>query len=59
MRTNNGDTMMPVTMDTRNTIPFPGVSTNASQSYLNGYYAFTNYNANIVYLLATYRFATR
>lgn len=51
--------MMPVTMDTRNTIPFPGVSTNASQSYLNGYYAFTNYNANIVYLLATYRFATR
>ena len=31
----------------QNTIPFPGVSTNASQSYLNGYYAFTN-NANIV-----------
>jgi len=38
------------------TIPSPGVTTNASQSYLNGYYAFTNYNANIFYLLASYRF---
>jgi len=40
------------------TIPFPGVTTNTSQSYLNGFNAFTNYNANIVYLLATYRFDT-
>ena len=40
------------------TIPFPGVTTNTSQSYLNGYLAFTNYNANIVYLLATYKFDT-
>jgi hypothetical protein len=35
------------------TIPSPGVTTNVSQSYLNGYLAFTNYNANIFYLLAT------
>jgi MtrB/PioB family decaheme-associated outer membrane protein len=27
-------------------------------SYLNGFYAFTNYTANIVYVLATYRFDT-
>lgn len=40
------------------TIPFPGVTTNASQSYLNGFYAFTNYTANIVYVLATYHFDT-
>jgi MtrB/PioB family decaheme-associated outer membrane protein len=40
------------------TIPFPGVTTNTSQSYLNGYLAFTNYTANIVYLLASYRFET-
>jgi len=40
------------------TIPFPGVTTNVSQSYLNGFNAFTNYEANIVYLLATYRFDT-
>src|SRR4029079_5481305 len=33
------------------TIPSPGVTTNVSQSYLNGYLAFTNYNANIFYLL--------
>jgi len=39
------------------TIPSPGVTTNTSQSYLNGYLAFTNYNANVVYLLATYKFA--
>ena len=38
------------------TIPFPGVSNNASQSYLNGFNAFTNYKANIFYALATYRF---
>lgn len=38
------------------TIPFPGVSTNTSQSYFNGFNAFTNYKANIFYLLATYRF---
>ena len=30
----------------------------AQNSYLNGYLAFTNYNANIVYLLATYKFDT-
>ena len=40
------------------TIPFPGVTTNTSQSYLNGFNAFTNYESNIVYLLATYRFDT-
>jgi MtrB/PioB family decaheme-associated outer membrane protein len=40
------------------TIPFPGVSNNTSQSYLNGYLAFNNYNSNIVYLLATYKFDT-
>jgi len=39
------------------TVPFPGVTTNTAQSYLNGYLAFTNYNANIFYLLATYKFA--
>ena len=38
------------------TIPFPGVSNNTSQSYLNGFNAFTNYKANIFYALATYRF---
>jgi MtrB/PioB family decaheme-associated outer membrane protein len=38
------------------TVPFPGVSNNTSQSYLNGYLAFTNYDANIVYLLASYKF---
>ena len=40
----------------QNTIPFPGVTTNTGQSYLNNYRAFTNANANIFYLLATYRF---
>ena len=40
------------------TVPFPGVTTNTSQSYLNGYLAFNNYNANIVYLQATYKFDT-
>jgi len=38
------------------TIPFPGVTNNASQSYLNGYNAFTPYEANIYYLVATYHF---
>lgn len=38
------------------TIPFPGVTTNASQSYLNGYNAFTPYKANIYYLIGTYHF---
>jgi outer membrane receptor protein involved in Fe transport len=42
----------------QNTIPFPGVTTNTAQSYLNGYLAFTNYTANIVYLLASYHFDT-
>ncbi|HEV2977893.1 MAG TPA: MtrB/PioB family outer membrane beta-barrel protein [Casimicrobiaceae bacterium] len=40
------------------TIPYPGVTNNTSQSYLNGYLAFTNYNENIVYLLASYKFDT-
>lgn len=40
------------------TIPSPGVTNNTAQSYLNGYLAFNNYNANVVYLLATYKFAT-
>jgi len=40
------------------TIPFPAVSNNTSQSYLNGYLAFNNYNANIVFLRATYKFDT-
>jgi MtrB/PioB family decaheme-associated outer membrane protein len=40
------------------TIPFPGVTNNTAQSYLNGFNAFTNYTANIVYLLATYHFDT-
>jgi MtrB/PioB family decaheme-associated outer membrane protein len=38
------------------TIPFPGVTTNTSQSYLNGYNAFTPYEANIYYLIGTYHF---
>jgi len=38
------------------TLPFPGVTNNASQSYLNGYNAFTPYEANIYYLVATYHF---
>lgn len=40
------------------TVPFPGVATNTSQSYLNGYQAFNNYNMNAFYLLATYQFGT-
>ena len=38
------------------TIPFPGVTNNTSQSYLNGYNAFTPYKANIYYLIGTYHF---
>jgi hypothetical protein len=38
------------------TLPFPGVTNNTGQSYLNGYRAFTNADANIFYLLATYKF---
>lgn len=38
------------------TIPYPAISTSPPSSYLNGYNAFTNYNANIVYVLATYKF---
>ena len=37
-------------------LPYPGVATNASLSYLNGYDAFTNGSQNIFYLLATYKF---
>ena len=37
-------------------VPYPGVATNASLSYLNGYDAFTDGHYNIFYLLATYRF---
>jgi MtrB/PioB family decaheme-associated outer membrane protein len=40
----------------QHTIPFPGVTTNTSQSYLNGYGAFTPYRANIYYLVGTYHF---
>jgi hypothetical protein len=39
-----------------NTIPFPGVTNNTSQSYLNGWNANIPYNANIFYLTATYQF---
>ncbi len=38
------------------TIPFPAVSNNTSQSYLSGWNAFTDYKANIFYLLFTYKF---
>lgn len=40
----------------QNTIPYPGVTNNTSQSYLNGWNANQPYNANIVYLLGTYKF---
>ena len=36
--------------------PYPGVATNVSNSYLNGYDAFTNGSNNIFYLLVTYKF---
>ena len=38
------------------TLPYPGVTNNTGQSYLNGYRAFTNADANIFYVLATYKF---
>jgi len=38
------------------TIPYPGVTSSTTQSYLNGYRAFTNSDQNIFYILATYRF---
>jgi len=38
------------------TIPYPGVTNNTSQSYLNGYRAFPNSDMNTVYVLATMRF---
>jgi hypothetical protein len=38
------------------TLPFPGVNTNTSLSYLNGYDAFTDGHSNLFYVLATYRF---
>lgn len=38
------------------TIPYPGVTNSTSQSYLNGYLANPNFEANIVYLLATFKF---
>jgi MtrB/PioB family decaheme-associated outer membrane protein len=38
------------------TVPFPAVTNNTAQSYLNGYRAFTNGEANIFYLLATFKF---
>ena len=42
-----------------NTIPFPGTSTaNSSQSYLDGWNANIPYNANIFYLLMSYKFDT-
>jgi MtrB/PioB family decaheme-associated outer membrane protein len=37
------------------TIPFPGVTNSFTQSYLNGYRAFTDAHANIFYLLVTTR----
>jgi len=42
-----------------NTIPFPGTSAaNSSQSYLDGWNANIPYNANIFYLLMTFKFDT-
>ncbi len=38
------------------TVPYPGVTTSTTQSYLNGYRAFVNTDANIFYILATYKF---
>ena len=38
-----------------NTLPFPGTTT-TSQSYLNGWNANQTYNANIFYLLATFKY---
>jgi len=38
------------------TLPFPGVATNTSLSYLNGYDAFTEGHSNLFYVMATYKF---
>jgi len=38
------------------TVPYPGVTTSTTQSYLNGYRAFVNSDTNILYILATYKF---
>jgi MtrB/PioB family decaheme-associated outer membrane protein len=38
------------------TIPSPGVTNNTAQSYLSGWNAFTDYKANIFYLLFSYKF---
>ena len=38
------------------TIPYPGVTNNPQQSYLNGYRAFPNSSVNIFYVLATMHF---
>jgi len=38
------------------TIPFPGVTNSTTQSYLNGYLGNTDYEANIFYVIGTYRF---
>jgi len=38
------------------TVPFPGVTNNPGQSYLNGYRAFPNSSVNIFYVLATMHF---
>jgi MtrB/PioB family decaheme-associated outer membrane protein len=38
------------------TVPFPAVTNSTTQSYLNGYKAFTNADANIFYVLATFKF---
>ncbi|HTP99470.1 MAG TPA: OmpA family protein, partial [Casimicrobiaceae bacterium] len=37
-------------------LPYPGVATNTSLSYLNGYDAFTDGHSNIFYVLLTYKF---
>ena len=37
-------------------LPYPGVATNTSLSYLNGYNAFTAGHNNIFYVLATFKF---
>jgi hypothetical protein len=39
-----------------NTLPYPGVTNSASQSYLNNWNAYTPYDANIFYMYASYRF---
>ncbi len=39
-----------------NTLPYPGVTNNPGQSYLNGWNAYTPYDANIFYLYGSYKF---